>query len=54
MTDWNLAVKIFFTGVLGVMLVMFLLQVTIQASSAIIRFAESRGKNNEAQGQKSL
>ena len=54
MADWDLAVSIFFTGVLGVMLVMFLLQLSIQASSAIIRFVESRGKNNEAQGQKSV
>jgi Na+-transporting methylmalonyl-CoA/oxaloacetate decarboxylase gamma subunit len=49
MADWGLAVKIFTTGVLGVMLVMFLLQVAIQTTSAVIRFAENRNKGNEEQ-----
>lgn len=44
MTDWNLAVKIFLTGILGVMTVMFLLQVSIQLTSVVIRYFEKTGE----------
>lgn len=50
MTDWGLAVNVFITGVLGVMVVMFLLQVTIQLTSAIIRYFEKSDEKVEAKG----
>lgn len=52
MTDWNLVAKVFVSGIAGVFLVMALLQVSIQVSSAVIRCLEKRGKNNEAGMQK--
>lgn len=42
MIDWNLAVKIFVSGVSIVMLVMFILQITVNASSIVVRFIEKR------------
>lgn len=49
MADWGLAVNIFITGVFGVMLVMFLLQIAIQATSFIIRIAENWNKEKKEQ-----
>lgn len=40
MIDWNLAVKIFVSGVSIVMLVMFILQITVKVSSIVVRFIE--------------
>jgi hypothetical protein len=44
MTDWNLAIQIFITGILGVMVVMFLLQVSIQLTSVVIKYLEKTGE----------
>lgn len=40
MTDWNLAIKIFGSGVSIVMLVMVILQITVYASSMVVRSIE--------------
>lgn len=40
MVDWNLAVTVFVSGVSVVMLVMFIMQMTIKASSFIVRLYE--------------
>lgn len=45
MIDWNLAFKIFISGVSIVMFVMFLLQITVSASSIVVRFFERRLEN---------
>ena len=48
MTDWNLAVRIFVSGVSVVMLVMFIMQITVRASSFVVRFIEksvAKGEN---------
>lgn len=45
--DWGFMMNVFFSGVIGVFLVMLLLQVSTQASSAAARFIESRSKADE-------
>ena len=40
MIDWNLAVKIFVSGVSIVMLVMFILQITVKVSSVVVKAIE--------------
>lgn len=42
MIDWDLAVKIFVSGVSIVMLVMFILQITVNVSSTVVRFIEKK------------
>ncbi|WP_291299948.1 hypothetical protein [Desulfosporosinus sp. BICA1-9] len=42
MTDWGLAVKVFVSGVSIVMLIMFLLQLSVSASSFVVRSFEKR------------
>ena len=49
MVDWDVAINIFLTGVLGVMVVMLLLQITIQLSSFIIRRFEKSDKKEKAE-----
>ena len=42
MVDWNVANNIFISGVIVVMAVMFLLQITVTTVSALVRFFENR------------
>jgi Na+-transporting methylmalonyl-CoA/oxaloacetate decarboxylase gamma subunit len=46
MTDWELVFEIFFSGILGVFIVMIILMLAVMASSAVIRYFEKRGENN--------
>jgi Na+-transporting methylmalonyl-CoA/oxaloacetate decarboxylase gamma subunit len=46
MTDWELVLEIFFSGILGVFVVMVILMLTVMTSSAVIRYLEKRGENN--------
>ncbi len=45
MVDWGLAVQIFINGVIVVMLVMGLLQISVMATSAVVRAIEGKQKN---------
>ncbi|WP_206752197.1 hypothetical protein [Desulfosporosinus fructosivorans] len=47
MIDWNLAIKIFVSGVSIVMLVMFILQITVQISSIVVRLIEKKAAKVE-------
>ncbi len=49
MTDWNLAVQIFLTGILGVMTVMVFLQVSITLTSVVIRNLEKTREKAKAE-----
>lgn len=42
MTDWGLAVKVFVSGVSIVMIIMFLLQLSVSASSFVVRYFDQR------------
>lgn len=42
MIDWNLAIKIFVSGVCIVMLVMLILQITVQISSIVVKLIEKK------------
>lgn len=46
MTDWAKVFEVFGSGIVGVFLVMFLLQVLTQLSTRVIDFIESRGQEN--------
>jgi hypothetical protein len=48
MTDWSKVFEVFGSGILGVYLVMFLLQLLTQLSTRIIDRIESNGKAGEA------
>jgi hypothetical protein len=50
MTDWNLAVQIFLTGILGVMIVMMVLQITVQLTSVVIGYLEKSGEKAKSEG----
>ncbi|GAB6171116.1 hypothetical protein JCM15765_05940 [Paradesulfitobacterium aromaticivorans] len=45
MVDWGLAVQIFINGVIVVMLVMGLLQISVMATSAVVRAIEGKQKD---------
>jgi Na+-transporting methylmalonyl-CoA/oxaloacetate decarboxylase gamma subunit len=45
-TDLELVFEIFYSGILGVFIVMIILMLAVMASSAIIQYFEKRRKNN--------
>ncbi|HEY5673345.1 MAG TPA: hypothetical protein VIR78_06565 [Malonomonas sp.] len=47
MTDWSKVFEVFSSGIIGVFLVMFLLQILTQLSTRVIDFVEN-GKNGGA------
>lgn len=49
MTDWELVLEVFFSGILGVFIVMIFLQLSTQASSAVIGYLEKRGEAADAE-----
>lgn len=48
-TDWSKVLEVFFSGIVGVFLVMFLLQMLTQLSTRIIDVVESRGKVDKSE-----
>jgi len=48
--DWNLAIKVFGSGISIVMLVMLILQITVNASSMAVRSIEKRVAKVENKG----
>ena len=45
MTDWSKVLEVFGSGIIGVFLVMFLLQLLTQLSTRIIDFVENMNKD---------
>jgi hypothetical protein len=48
-TDWSKVIEVFGSGIIGVFLVMFLLQILTQLSTRIIDAVESRGRGTDAE-----
>lgn len=48
-TDWSKVIEVFGSGIIGVFLVMFLLQILTQLSTRIIDAVESRGRRADAE-----
>jgi hypothetical protein len=46
-TDWSKVFEVFGSGIVGVFLVMFLLQVLTQLSTRVIDLVENQGKGKE-------
>ncbi len=46
MTDWSKVLEVFGSGIIGVFMVMFLLQILTQLSTRVIDFVENMGKDN--------
>lgn len=46
-TDWNLALEIFISGIIGVFIVMTLLQLSTQASSKVVMLIEKQGEKKK-------
>ncbi len=44
-TDWSKVIEVFFSGIIGVFLVMFLLQLLTQLSTKLIDMVENWGKS---------
>ncbi len=44
-TDWSKVLEVFGSGIIGVFLVMFLLQILTQLSTRIIDFVENKNKD---------
>ncbi|WP_366922282.1 hypothetical protein MFMK1_002729 [Metallumcola ferriviriculae] len=53
MTDWNLAVKVFFSGIAGVFMVMVVLQISIAVTYRVVKLIESSTKAEEKKSQAS-
>ena len=47
-TDWSKVIEVFSSGIIGVFLVMFLLQVLTQLSTSVIDAVENRSKGADA------
>ncbi len=52
-TDWSKVLEVFGSGIIGVFLVMFLLQILTQLSTRIIDAVESRGKSTDVENNQS-
>ena len=52
-TDWSKVFEVFGSGIIGVFLVMFLLQILTQLSTRVIDAVESRGKSTDVETNKS-
>ena len=48
-TDWSKVFEVFGSGIVGVFLVMFLLQILTQLSTRVIDAVESRGKSADVE-----
>ncbi len=46
--DWSKVIEVFGSGIIGVFLVMFLLQILTQLSTRVIAAVENRGKGAES------
>ncbi len=53
MQDWNLAVKVFFSGVAGVFIVMVVLQFSVTFTHWVVKLIESTNKVEEKKSQAS-
>jgi len=52
-TDWSKVLEVFGSGIIGVFLVMFLLQILTQLSTRVIDAVESRVKGTDVETDKS-
>ena len=52
-TDWSKVFEVFGSGIIGVFLVMFLLQILTQLSTRVIDAVESRGKSADVETNQS-
>ncbi len=52
-TDWAKVIEVFGSGIIGVFLVMFLLQILTQISTRVIDAIESRGRAADAESGQS-
>jgi hypothetical protein len=51
-TDWSKVIEVFGSGIIGVFLVMFLLQILTQLSTRIIDAVEARGSGADVDSDK--
>ena len=48
-TDWSKVIEVFFSGIIGVFLVMFLLQMLTQLSTKVIDVVERQYRGDKAE-----
>ncbi len=53
-TDWSKVLEVFGSGIIGVFLVMFLLQILTQLSTRVIDAVENRGKSADVETDQSV